>query len=187
MWPGPLFIFCIWPSLKKSLDTPALRHIDTGKDGSMLSCCLRQMETFLKVDLSVSWRLADLSPRYLKVCWSGPYFSPLYKTLHGSWHMVCVTKCYMDGIQLYFSFQPDNPTVAAQISFCWADISARLREYQLQLNPPDSANTRLLQTGLQTCCFMVFQHVQLKKNQGNGMSTTKRSFCESFLCLFCFG
>ncbi len=39
-----------------------------------------------------------------------------------------------DDTQLYLSFQPDDPTVAAQISGCLADISAWMKKYHLQLN-----------------------------------------------------
>ncbi len=36
--------------------------------------------------------------------------------------------------QLYLSFRPDNPTVAARISGCLTDISAWMKERHLQLN-----------------------------------------------------
>ncbi len=49
--------------------------------------------------------------------------------------------CYADGTQLYLSFQPDDPTVAARISGCLADISAWMKEHHLQLN---LAKTELL-------------------------------------------
>ncbi len=49
--------------------------------------------------------------------------------------------CYADDTQLYFSFQPDDPTVAARISGCLADISAWMKEHHLQLN---LAKTELL-------------------------------------------
>ncbi len=42
--------------------------------------------------------------------------------------------CYADDTQLYLSFRPDNPTVAARISGCLADISAWMEEHHLQLN-----------------------------------------------------
>ncbi len=42
--------------------------------------------------------------------------------------------CYADDTQLYLSFQPDDPTVAARISGCLADITSWLREHHLQLN-----------------------------------------------------
>ncbi len=40
--------------------------------------------------------------------------------------------CYADDIQLFISFRPDDPTVAAQISGCLADISAWMKEHHLQ-------------------------------------------------------
>ncbi len=46
--------------------------------------------------------------------------------------------CYGDDTQLYLSFQPDDPTVAARIS---ADISVWMKEHHLQLN---LAKTELL-------------------------------------------
>ncbi len=41
---------------------------------------------------------------------------------------------YADDTQLYLSFRPDDPTVAARISSCLADISAWMKEHHLQLN-----------------------------------------------------
>ncbi len=48
---------------------------------------------------------------------------------------------YTDDTQLYLSFRPDDPTVAARISGCLADISTWMKEYHLQLN---LAKTELL-------------------------------------------
>ncbi len=48
---------------------------------------------------------------------------------------------YADDTQLYFSFRPDDPTVAARISGCLADISAWMKEHHPQLN---LAKTELL-------------------------------------------
>ncbi len=48
---------------------------------------------------------------------------------------------YTDDTQLYLSFWPDDPTVAARISGCLADISAWMKEHHLQLN---LAKTELL-------------------------------------------
>ncbi len=49
--------------------------------------------------------------------------------------------CYADDTQLYISFQTDDPTVAAWISSCLADISVWRKEHHLQLN---LAKTELL-------------------------------------------
>ncbi len=49
--------------------------------------------------------------------------------------------CYADDTQLYLSFRPDDPTIAAWISVCLADISAWMKEHHLQLN---LAKTELL-------------------------------------------
>ncbi len=48
---------------------------------------------------------------------------------------------YADDTQLYLSFRPDDPTVAARISGCLADISAWMKEHHLRLN---LAKTELL-------------------------------------------
>ncbi len=48
---------------------------------------------------------------------------------------------FADDTQLYLSFRPDDPTVAARISGCLADISAWMKEHHLQLN---LAKTELL-------------------------------------------
>ncbi len=48
---------------------------------------------------------------------------------------------HADDTQLYLSFRPDDPTEAARISGCLADISAWMKEHHLQLN---LAKTELL-------------------------------------------
>ncbi len=49
--------------------------------------------------------------------------------------------CYADDTQLYLLFHPDDPTKAARISACLADISCWMKDHHLQLN---LAKTELL-------------------------------------------
>ncbi len=49
--------------------------------------------------------------------------------------------CYADETQLYFSFQPDDPTVTVRIATCLKDISGWMKDHHLQLN---LAKTELL-------------------------------------------
>ncbi len=49
--------------------------------------------------------------------------------------------CYADDTQLYFLFQPDDPTVTARIAACLSDISSWMMGQHLQLN---LAKTELL-------------------------------------------
>ncbi len=78
----------------------------------------------------INWSLG-----FLRIgSWTPPLLNIHYITgtiiqAHGfSYH------CYADDTQLYLSFQPDDPTVAAWISGCLADISAWMKEHHLQLN-----------------------------------------------------
>uniref|UniRef100_A0A8C1ZS15 Reverse transcriptase domain-containing protein n=1 Tax=Cyprinus carpio TaxID=7962 RepID=A0A8C1ZS15_CYPCA len=48
---------------------------------------------------------------------------------------------YADDIQLYFSYQPDDPTVAGRIAACLTDISGWMKDHHLQIN---LAKTELL-------------------------------------------
>ncbi len=49
--------------------------------------------------------------------------------------------CYADDTQLYRSFHPDDPAIAARISACLTDISCWLKDHHFQLN---LAKTELL-------------------------------------------
>ncbi len=51
-----------------------------------------------------------------------------------SHHWTSLRFHFADDTQLYLSFRPDDPTVAARISGCLADISAWMKEHHLQLN-----------------------------------------------------
>ncbi len=42
--------------------------------------------------------------------------------------------CYADVTQLYLSFHPDDPTIAACISACLPDINCWMKDHHLQLN-----------------------------------------------------
>ncbi len=67
----------------------------------------------------------------------GPLLFSTYNTSQGPIMQVHVFfyHCYADDTQLYNSFQPDDPTVAARISGFLADISAWMKEHHLKLNP----------------------------------------------------
>ncbi len=72
----------------------------------------------------------------------GPLLLSTYSTSQGPIIQAQVFSyhCYADYTQLYLSFQPDDPTLAARISGCLADISW-IKEHHLQLN---LAKTELL-------------------------------------------
>ncbi len=110
---------------------------------------------------ALQWFESYLSDRSFKVSWRGevsksqhlagmpqgsvlgPLFFPVYMALlgyviqkHGfSYH------CYTDDTQLYLSFHPDDPTIAARISACLTDISCWMKDHHLQIN---LAKTELL-------------------------------------------
>ncbi len=42
--------------------------------------------------------------------------------------------CYAHDTQLYFSFQPNDPMVAARIAACLSDMSSWMKDHHLQLN-----------------------------------------------------
>jgi len=81
----------------------------------------------------INWSLGFLRDQFLDPS-SSPYTSlgPIIQAQGFSYH------CYADDTQLYLS---DDPTVAAQISGCLADISAWMKDHHLQLN---LAKTELL-------------------------------------------
>ncbi len=85
----------------------------------------------------INWSLGFPRDRFLD-----PSFSPhtVHHWLPSYRHMVSST-IYTLMTQLYLSFRPDDPTVAARISGFLADISAWMKEHHLQLN---LAKTELL-------------------------------------------
>ncbi len=108
------------------------------------------LSTLMKMVISgtaLQWFKSYLSGRSSRVSWRGEvsksqflttgvpqgsvlgplllsiYMSSLVIQKHGfSYH------CYVDDTQLYFSFQPDDPTVAARIAACLTDISGWMKD-----------------------------------------------------------
>ncbi len=105
--------------------------------------------------ITLRWFKSYLTGRSFKVAWGGevskahqlvtgvpqgsvlgPLLFSIYTTslgpiiqAHGfSYH------CFTDDTQLFLSFQPDDPTVAARISCCLVNISAWMKDHNLQLN-----------------------------------------------------
>ncbi len=102
---------------------------------------LRWFEFYLKGrSFKVTWG-GEVSTEHQLVTGvlQGSFLGPLFSTYttslgpiqaHGfSYH------CYADDTQLYLSFRPDDPTVAAGISGCLADISAWMKEHHLHHLP----------------------------------------------------
>ncbi len=114
--------------------------------------------TLLAKDISgttLQWFESYLSDRSFKVSWRaevsksqhlatgvpqgsvlGPLLFSVYMASLGS----VIQKhgfsyhCNADDTQLYLSFHPDDPTIAARISACLTDISCWMKDHQLQLN-----------------------------------------------------
>ncbi len=86
----------------------------------------------------IIWSLAFLRDLFLDPLLLSTYTTspcPIIQAHGFSYH------CCADDTQLYLSFQPDDPIVAARISGCLPDISAWMKEHHLQLN---LAKTELL-------------------------------------------
>ncbi len=79
---------------------------------------------------NINWSLGFLKDRFLDP-------SSFPHTLHHwvpSYRPMVSHTIAMLMTLLYLSFRPDDPTVAARISGCLADISAWIKEHHLQLN-----------------------------------------------------
>ncbi len=98
--------------------------------------------------IPLCWFESYVNGRSFKLAWGGEVS---YKTSTGhwgssgisSWTLIFSTYTTSLGpiIKAHGSFRPDDPTVAARISGCLAEISAWMKEHHLQLN---LAKTELL-------------------------------------------
>ncbi len=106
-----------------------------------------QLVTGVPQGIPLRWFESYLTGRSFRLAWGGLILRPLlFSTYtislgpimqaHGLSYL-----CYADDTQLYLSFQPDDPTVAARISGCLAEISTWIKDHHLQLN---LAKTELL-------------------------------------------
>ncbi len=82
--------------------------------------------------------------------------------------------CYADDTQLYLSFRPDDPTVAARISGCLADISAWMKEHHLQLN---LAKTELLVFPATPTASTAWLHDSVRFINNCPISFSQKSWC----------
>ncbi len=56
----------------------------------------------------------------------------LYLILWGKYAIqACNNHCYADDTQLYLSFHPDDPAIAARVSACLTDIPCWMKDHHL--------------------------------------------------------
>ncbi len=73
--------------------------------------------------------------------------------------------CYADDTQLYFSFQPDDPTVTARIAACLSDISSWMMDHTVAYKCKTNHNSENKITNYKCKC-------KYKKQNNNSENTT---------------
>ncbi len=91
--------------------------------GHIYKCIYKSFKVSCRAEVSKSQHLATGVPQGSVL---GPLLFSVYMASLGSviHKHVFSYHCYADDTQLYLSFQPDDPTIAARISACLTDISA---------------------------------------------------------------